>query len=94
VNHWSILLSAIASAVLIGGTVVSLIKWGHNQIVSSVKDELFVVNKEMAPNGGSSMRDAVDRIETELFRQGQELDTVTKALERHLGWHEGQSDKK
>ena len=41
------------------------------------------------PNGGSSMADGVNRIESELNRQGVELDSLTVRLEKHLSYHQG-----
>jgi hypothetical protein len=96
-THWDVVLSVVASIVLISGSVLAVVKWGHNQVVKSVKEELGVVHQAVTPNGGSSLRDSIDRIEKETMRQGKELDRqgaelddVSKRLERHLGFHEGQ----
>lgn len=96
--HIDVIVSVLAGIAVIGGSVVAIGKWGHDRIVNSVKEELIVLHAAVTPNGGSSLRDAVDRIEketvrqgTELDRQGAELDDVSKRLERHLGYHEGES---
>lgn len=94
--HYEIYLSILASLVIVGGSFVAIAKWAHDKIVDSVKDELNVLSAQVKPNGGSSMRDAIDRIEKETLRQGKELDRqgvelddVSKRFERHLGFHDG-----
>jgi len=44
--------------------------------------EIEEIKKQYKPNGGSSMRDAINRIESK-------LDTVQSDLDKHLGAHEG-----
>lgn len=51
--------AVLASLVIVLTGLVALIK--------------MQINKEMKPNGGSSMRDAINRIETK--------------LDRHIEWH-------
>ena len=94
--HIDIITGVVASVVIIGGAIIGIGRWGHDRIVQSVKDELTVLHAAVTPNGGSSLRDAVDRIEketvrqgAELDRQGRELDDVSRRFERHLGYHEG-----
>jgi len=91
-----VIISILAGIAVIGGSLVAVAKWGHDRIVDSVKEELGVLHAAVTPNGGSSLRDAVDRIEKETIRQGKELDRqgtelddVSRRLERHLGFHEG-----
>jgi hypothetical protein len=105
VSHVNIIISIIAGCAIIAGAILGVAKWWHIKIVESVKEELGVLHAAVTPNGGSSLRDAVDRIETEttrqgreldrqgveLDRQGNELDVVSKTVERHLGFHEGLS---
>ena len=97
-THWDVFLSISASVVIVLGSVFAVVKWGHHQVVRSVKEELGLVHQQVVSNGGSSLRDSVDRIEKEtmrqgkeLDRQGKELDDVSKRFERHIGFHEGQS---
>lgn len=96
-TYFNVVFSIGASVVLITGSVIATVKWGHKQIVASVKEELTDLNAQVRPNGGSSLRDGLDRIEKEtmrqgkeLDRQGKELDDVSKRFERHIGFHEGQ----
>ena len=45
-------------------------------------NEIEEIKKQYKPNGGSSMRDAINRIENK-------IDKVQSDLDRHLGAHEG-----
>jgi hypothetical protein len=80
-NSWNLWLTLISSAFLVIGGVWSIIRFGHNILARSVSDRLDEIKKETKPNGGSSLRDAIDRIE-------KKLDAVTSDLDRHLGFHD------
>ena len=62
----------------------------HHRIAMKASDlaaerlanEIDEIKKQYKPNGGSSMRDAVNRIESK-------IDKVQSDLDRHLGAHEG-----
>jgi len=53
----------------------------HNILKNSISDRLNEIKAQTVPNGGGSLRDAVDRIE-------KKLDTTIRELDRHLGYHE------
>ena len=102
-NSLNVWLGVIASIGFVGGFCLAVGKWGHNQIVKSVEERVLVIRNAVTPNGGSSMADAVNRIETKLLTIGErqkeikfeldgvktELDDMGLKLERHLGAHEG-----
>jgi len=50
-------------------------------------EEIEEIKKQYRPNSGSTMRDAIDRIEKTLGRLDVKLDTVQSELDKHLGWH-------
>ena len=62
----------------------------HHRIATKASDlaaerlasEIEEIKKQYKPNGGSSMRDAINRIENK-------IDRVQSDLDRHLGAHEG-----
>jgi len=62
----------------------------HHRIAAKASDlaserlasEIEEIKKQYRPNGGSSMRDVVNRIESK-------LDHVQSNLDKHLGAHEG-----
>jgi hypothetical protein len=47
------------------------------------------IKHELTPNSGTSLRDAVDRIETSVSSITEELTRLDKKIERHMGYHEG-----
>jgi len=77
-NFWIQLIVAIG---FLMGMVWGALRFAHNLLARSVSDRLDEIKKETKPNGGSSLRDAVDRIE-------KKLDAVTSDLDRHLGFHD------
>ena len=73
----------IAEAVVcVGGGVIGVWRVVHNALARSVSEKLRDIQAEIQPNHGSSMRDAIDRIEAN-------LEAVKLDLARHLGAHEG-----
>jgi hypothetical protein len=77
-NFWFI----TEAIVVIGGSCVGVWKVVHNALTKSVADNLRSLHAEMQPNHGSSMRDAIDRIE-------RSVEDLKLELARHLGAHEG-----
>lgn len=63
----------------IGGAFLTILMWVIKREVGAVKHEMF-------PNSGSSLRDAVDRIE-------QKMDSAEKKLDGHIEWHLTHRDK-
>jgi hypothetical protein len=102
-SSWNFWLGLFASAGFVAGFIVAVLRWGHNQIVKSVEERIATVRSAVTPNGGSSMADAVNRIETKLQNIGErqkdikaeldaikeDMDEIGLKLERHLGAHEG-----
>jgi hypothetical protein len=68
--------------VVVAGGCIGVLRVVHNALSRSVADNLKEMQAELRPNHGSSLRDAIDRIE-------RNVDEVHIKLERHLGAHEG-----
>jgi len=87
-NFW---VQFLASAGFVIGFVWAIIRWIHNLLVRSVGEQLTAeigeIKKQTVPNGGGSLRDAIDRIE-------KKLDTLENEVTRHLGYHEGMEASK
>ena len=77
-NFWIQLIVAVG---FLMGMIWGVLRFAHNLLARSVSDRLDEIKKETKPNGGASLRDAVDRIE-------KKLDAVTSDLDRHLGFHD------
>lgn len=58
-NNPVLVVSALITFFLIAGLIVIMAMWFGR----SIKVELMGVKAELVPNGGSSLRDAVDRVE-------------------------------
>jgi hypothetical protein len=82
-NFW---LQIVAASGFVIGMLWGVIRFGHNILARSVSDRLEEIRKETKPNGGSSLRDAVDRIE-------RKLDSVASELDEHIGFHKGMGDR-
>ena len=78
VNFWSL----TSGMVVVAGGGVGIWRVIHNALARSVMENLKDLQAELKPNHGSSMRDAIDRIEQNLLE-------VKLELVRHLGAHEG-----
>jgi len=82
-NFW---VQFLASLGFLGGFAWAIVRWIHNLLAKSVSDrlaeEIGEIKKQTVPNGGGSLRDAIDRIE-------KKLDVLESEVIRHLGYHEG-----
>jgi len=74
-------------------TVNEFVAWWHRKIASvatgNLASEIEEIKKQYQPNSGSTLRDAVDRIEATVHKLDRKLDMVQSELDRHLGAHEG-----
>lgn len=67
--------------------IVAALALGKRLLLGQVHKDLDDVRKELKPNGGASVRDAIDRIaekQTEIQRDVRE---VRQRLDDHIIWH-------
>lgn len=67
--------------------IVAALALGKRLLLGQVHKDLDDVRKELKPNGGASVRDAIDRIaekQTEIQRDVRE---VRQRLDDHITWH-------
>lgn len=77
-------LGAVAAGfVAIVAAMVILKKW----LLSDVSKDIEQVNAQLHRNGGSSLRDAVDRIEQRQAEIGMDVRRVTERLDDHIAFH-------
>jgi hypothetical protein len=50
-------------------------------------EKLEKINQELRPNGGTSLRDAVNRIEKNQQELKQEAKDIRKKVDDHIEWH-------
>ena len=74
-------------------TVNEFIKWWHHKVaavaMTNLEQQIEEIKKQYKPNGGSSMRDAINRIEASINKLDNKLDDVKTELDKHLGAHKG-----
>lgn len=83
-----------AAIVVIVGGVGGLLRfvWGRIKKetgIDSLHTRLDSIEAQYRPNGGSSVRDALNRIEESQRLTRADVLRIDKAFERHLGVHEG-----
>ena len=59
------------------------------EFTQKIAEEVKEIHYETQSNGGGSMKDALARIERSQEELQRYIQKVDKALERHLGYHEG-----
>ena len=90
-NSWANWLGLIGSIITVAGLAWWIIRVVHKHFMATLLAELTPIHHAVTPNSGTSMFDAITRIETETYRQGSELDALTLKVEKHLAYHDGQA---
>lgn len=77
-------LGQISVAVIAIAGVISLL---YRIFFKKICDELDKINSELHPNGGGSMRDAINRIEKNQEELKTDVKDLRKKLDDHISWH-------
>ena len=72
-----------AAIIAISGALIILYKLSFKKIC----DRLEKINLELHPNGGSSLRDAVNRIEKVQVEIKQDTRDLRDKIDGHIEWH-------
>jgi hypothetical protein len=97
-NSWNTLLWVFIGFGTIGSSLWGVVRLVGKHVVKSaseqsgigeLKEQLENISAQYRNNGGSSMRDAIDRIEESQRHIRADVLRIDKGLERHLGAHEG-----
>lgn len=59
----------------------------HRIFFKKITDQLTKINQELHPNGGSSMRDAINRIEKVQDEMKSDIKDVREKVDDHISWH-------
>jgi len=74
-------------------TVNESVKWWHRKVAEvatgNLEAQIEEIKAQYRPNHGSSLRDAIDRIERSITQLDSKLDLVQTNLDSHLGAHKG-----
>ena len=73
---------AVALVAVVGG-LAGL----HRVLFGPVRKDIEQIRKELHPNGGSSLRDSVDRIESRQQEILQDVKQTASRLDDHIHWH-------
>jgi hypothetical protein len=63
-----------------------------DELTNKIAEEVKEIHYETQSNGGGSMKDSLARIERSQEELQRYIQKVDKALERHLGYHEGANE--
>lgn len=72
-----------AAIIAIAGALVILNKY----LFGKFRNDLSDIKKELHPNGGSSLRDAVNRLEKSQDEIKEELRDLREKIDDHIQWH-------
>jgi uncharacterized iron-regulated membrane protein len=77
VNSWiSLILGILAIISAVGGFLL----WLHHRFTNFLKSEILDLAKEFRPNGGSSLKDQVNRLEKQHSTLNQKVDEIYDLL--------------
>lgn len=71
-----LIVGILTIATIISGIVYKV----HKGFVHFIQDEIKELSKEFKPNGGSSLKDQVNRLETQYDSLGQKVDEIYDLL--------------
>lgn len=72
-----------AAIIAISGAVAII----HRVFFKKICNQLEKINQELHPNGGSSLRDAVNRIEKNQEEIKQDAKEIRAKVDDHIEWH-------
>lgn len=72
-----------AAIIAISGALAIL----HRVFFKKLTDQLNKINQELHPNGGSSLRDAVNRIEKAQEEIKDDAKEIRSRIDDHIQWH-------
>ena len=67
--------------------IVGALALGKRLLLGQVHKDLDDVRKELKPNGGASVRDAIDRIAEKQGEIQRDVREVRQRLDDHISWH-------
>ena len=82
-------LGGVAAALL---AIVAALAIGKKYLLGELRADLDDVRKELKPNGGASVRDAIDRIAEKQGEIQTDVRELRQRLDDHIAWHLTEKD--
>jgi len=79
-----IMLGQISAAIIAISGVGAI---AYKLFFKKMADKLEKINQELHPNGGSSMRDAINRIEKTQEEIKEDAKNIREKVDDHIQWH-------
>ena len=73
----------VTALVVIAGGLVAL----HKLLTGAINKRLDGIDSQLKRNGGSSLRDAIDRIEDKQAEMREYVVRTADRLDEHIDWH-------
>ena len=77
-------LGGVAAALL---AIIAALAIGKKYLLGELRADLDDVRKELKPNGGASVRDAIDRIAEKQGEIQTDVRELKQRLDDHIAWH-------
>lgn len=77
-------LGGVAAALI---AIVAAIALGKRYLLGDLLKDIDDVRKELRPNGGASVRDAIDRIAEKQGEIQHDVRELRQRLDDHITWH-------
>jgi len=84
VDDLVIMLGQISAAIIAISGVGAI---AYKLFFKKMADKLEKINQELHPNGGSSMRDAINRIEKTQEEIKDDAKNIREKVDDHIQWH-------
>lgn len=59
----------------------------NKYLFGKIRQDITDIKKELHPNGGTSMRDAINRLEDTQIEIKTDLKDVREKIDDHISWH-------
>lgn len=82
-------LGGVAAALI---AIVAALALGKKFLLGDLRADLDDVRKELKPNGGASVRDAIDRIAEKQGEIQTDVRELRQRLDDHIAWHLSDKD--
>lgn len=91
IDDFILWLGAIAGAIVATIGAIAAVKWW---LLGDLRKDMEDINSQLHRNGGSSLRDAVDRIEERQQNIQGDVRDLRNRVDDHIAWHLEHSEER